>query len=51
MARIRVRFVINQGRHGAPMTKLGKISEQAENFSKRWRLIARLKAILANGSR
>jgi hypothetical protein len=34
MARIRVRFVINKGRHGAPMTKLGKISEQAEKFLK-----------------
>jgi hypothetical protein len=34
MARIKVRFVINKGRHGAPMTKLGKISEQAEKFLK-----------------
>jgi len=32
MARIKVRFKINQGRHGAPMAKLGKISEQAEKF-------------------
>ncbi|WP_438275806.1 hypothetical protein [Nitrobacter sp.] len=32
MARIKVRFKINQGRHGAPMAKLGKISEQAERF-------------------
>ncbi len=32
MARIRVRLVINKGRHGAPMAKLGKISEQAEKF-------------------
>jgi len=34
MARIKVRFVINKGRHGAPMSKLGKISEQAEKFLK-----------------
>ena len=34
MTLIRVRFVINKGRHGAPMTKLGKISEQAEKFLK-----------------
>jgi len=32
MAGLKVRFVINQGRHGAPMSKLGKISEQAEKF-------------------
>ena len=32
MARIRVRFSINKGRHGAPMAKLGRISEQAEKF-------------------
>ena len=32
MARIRVRFIVNKGRHGAPMAKLGKISEQAEKF-------------------
>lgn len=32
MARIRVRFVINRGRHGAPLTKLGKISEQTDKF-------------------
>lgn len=34
MARIKVRFIINKGRHGAPMSKLGKISEQAEKFLK-----------------
>lgn len=34
MARIRVRFAINEGRHGAPLTKLGRISEQAEKFLK-----------------
>src|ERR1700683_455133 len=32
MARIKIRLVINKGRHGAPMAKLGKISEQAEKF-------------------
>src|SRR4051812_1051631 len=32
MARLKVRFVINQGRHGAPMGKLGKIAEQTERF-------------------
>jgi hypothetical protein len=32
MARIKIRFAINKGRHGAPMAKLGKISEQAEKF-------------------
>lgn len=32
MARIKVRFSINKGRHGAPMAKLGRISEQAEKF-------------------
>jgi hypothetical protein len=32
VARIKVRLVINKGRHGAPMAKLGKISEQAERF-------------------
>lgn len=32
MARIKVRLVINKGRHGAPMAKLGRISEQAEKF-------------------
>ncbi len=34
MARIKVRLIINKGRHGAPMAKLGKISEQAEKFLK-----------------
>jgi hypothetical protein len=34
MARIKVRLVINKGRLGAPMAKLGKISEQAEKFLK-----------------
>jgi hypothetical protein len=29
---MKVRFVLNQGRHGAPLMKLGKISEQAERF-------------------
>lgn len=32
MARIKVRFAINKGRHGAPLAKLGRISEQAEKF-------------------
>jgi hypothetical protein len=32
MARLRVRFSINKGRRGAPMTKLGRIAEQAEKF-------------------
>lgn len=32
MAKLKIRFVINQGRRGAPMAKLGKISEQAEKF-------------------
>ena len=32
MARLKVRFVINQGRHGAPMAKLGQIAEQTEKF-------------------
>jgi len=32
MARLKVRFIINQGRNGAPLAKLGKISEQAEKF-------------------
>jgi hypothetical protein len=32
VARLKVRFVINQGRHGAPMAKLGKIAEQTEKF-------------------
>jgi hypothetical protein len=33
MARVKVRFSINKGRHGAPMAKLSKISEQAEMFA------------------
>jgi hypothetical protein len=32
MARMKVRLVLNKGRHGAPLSKLGKISEQAERF-------------------
>lgn len=32
MARIKVRLVLNRGRHGAPLSKLGKISEQMEKF-------------------
>lgn len=32
MSRLKVRFIVNKGRHGAPMAKLGKISEQAERF-------------------
>ncbi|WAX94418.1 hypothetical protein N7E70_022525 [Aminobacter sp. NyZ550] len=32
MARLRIRFLINKGRHGAPLAKLGRISEQAEKF-------------------
>lgn len=32
MARFRVRFVLNRGRHGAPLAKLGRISEQTEKF-------------------
>lgn len=32
MARIRVRLVLNRGRHGAPLSKLGRISEQMEKF-------------------
>lgn len=32
LARLKVRFVINQGRHGAPMAKLGRIAEQTEKF-------------------
>jgi hypothetical protein len=34
MARIRIRLVINKGRLGAPLAKLGRISEQAEKFLK-----------------
>jgi hypothetical protein len=32
MARLKIRLAINKGRHGAPMAKLGRISEQAERF-------------------
>jgi hypothetical protein len=32
MARIKLRIVLNKGRHGAPLAKLGRISEQAEKF-------------------
>ena len=32
MPRLRVRFALNRGRRGAPLAKLGKISEQAEKF-------------------
>jgi hypothetical protein len=32
MARIKVRFELNKGRIGAPMSKLGDISKQAERF-------------------
>ncbi len=32
MAKLRIRFVLNKGRRGAPMGKLGRISEQAEKF-------------------
>jgi hypothetical protein len=32
MARIKVRFELNKGRIGAPLTKLGEISKQAEKF-------------------
>jgi hypothetical protein len=32
LSRLRVRFVINQGRHGAPLAKLGRIAEQTEKF-------------------
>ena len=32
MARIRVRFELNKGRIGAPLSKLGDIARQAENF-------------------
>ena len=34
MARIRLRFELNKGRVGAPLSKLGKIAEQAERFLK-----------------
>jgi hypothetical protein len=32
MARIKLRIVLNKGRQGAPLAKLGRISEQAEKF-------------------
>lgn len=32
MAKLRIRFIINKGRKGAPLGKLGKISEQADKF-------------------
>lgn len=32
MAKLKIRFVLNKGRHGAPLGKLGRISEQAERF-------------------
>ncbi len=32
MAKLKIRFVLNKGRRGAPLGKLGKISEQAEKF-------------------
>jgi hypothetical protein len=32
VASVKVRLVLNQGRHGAPLTKLGRISEQLEKF-------------------
>ncbi|WP_424811115.1 hypothetical protein [Roseococcus sp. YIM B11640] len=32
MARLKVRFVLNRGRHGAPLSKLGRIAEQTEKF-------------------
>jgi hypothetical protein len=34
MARIKVRFELNKGRTGVPLTKLGDISKQAERFLK-----------------
>lgn len=32
MAQVKIRLVVNKGRHGAPLSKLGKISEQVERF-------------------
>lgn len=32
MAQVKIRLVLNKGRHGAPLSKLGKISEQIEKF-------------------
>lgn len=34
MASVKVRLVLNEGRHGAPLSKLGKIAEQLERFLK-----------------
>ena len=32
MARIKLRIVLNKGRHGAPLAKLGRLSEQTDKF-------------------
>lgn len=32
MAQVKIRLVLNKGRHGAPLAKLGKIAEQIERF-------------------
>lgn len=32
MTNVKVRLVLNKGRHGAPLTKLGRIAEQLERF-------------------
>jgi hypothetical protein len=32
VANVKVRLVLNKGRHGAPLSKLGKIAEQLERF-------------------
>ena len=32
MAKLKVKFVLNKGRRGAPLGKFGKISEQVERF-------------------
>ena len=32
MANVKVRLILNKGRHGAPLAKLGKIAEQLERF-------------------
>jgi hypothetical protein len=34
VAQVKVRLILNKGRHGAPLSKLGKISEQLEKFLK-----------------
>ncbi len=34
MASVKLRLIVNKGRHGAPLSKLGKISEQLERFLK-----------------